>query len=472
MRSKNIILKTDSYKPTHWPQYPKGIWSVYSYFESRGGQFQSVVFSTLQYFLIEYLEGQVVTLEKINEAEEIFKLHFGTDKLFNKEGWLYILEKHNGRLPVSIHAVAEGSVIPTHNVLMTIENTDPKCYWLTNYLETILVQVWYGCTVATYSRECKKVILQYLEETGNPELINFKLHDFGFRGVTCPEQAGIGGFAHLINFMGTDNLESLVFARDYYGVKTEEGKIAGYSIPASEHSTITSWGKDHELDAMKNMLEKYPTGPVACVSDSYNIYNACEKYWGTELKEMILKRDGCLIVRPDSGYPPEVVVKVLDILSDKLGYEFNEKGYKVLNPKVRIIQGDGIDLDMLKAILSEMKKHNYSADNIAFGSGGGLLQKHNRDSQKFAFKCSSVVVNGETRDVYKEPVTDGGKKSKAGRLFLVEVDSVNGKNIRTMTFPSGDTQLLKEVFRNGEILKNYDLETIRQNAQLTIEQGV
>ena len=463
--NKNIITLTDSYKVGHYPQYPKNTTNIYSYFESRGGQFEETVFFGLQYFIKEYLEGQVVTMEKILEAEQLFKLHFGTDKLFNKEGWLYILEKYNGKLPIVINAVAEGSVIPTNNVLMTIENTDPNCYWLTNYLETLLVEVWYPSTVATYSRECKKLILKYLQETGTPDSINFKLHDFGFRGVTCPEQAGIGGLSHLVNFLGTDTMQALVFSRDYYGVSTEEGKIAGYSIPASEHSTITSWGKEHELDAMRNMLEKYPTGLVACVSDSYDIFKACSEYWGGILKDQVLQRDGCLVVRPDSGYPPEVVVKVLEILEEKFGVEFNNKGYKVLNPHVRIIQGDGIDLDMIGAVLYEMKKHNYSADNIAFGSGGGLLQKHNRDTQKFAFKCSSAIVDGSVRDVCKEPITDSGKKSKKGRLNLVELENVDGsKTIRTVSFPTGDKQLLRKVFENGELLIDQNLEDIRKNA--------
>jgi nicotinamide phosphoribosyltransferase len=317
--------------------------------------------------------------------------------------------------------VPEGMGINTSNVLMTVENTDPAVYWLTNYLETLLVQVWYPSTVATQSRAMKQVLLKYLQETGDPAGLPFKLHDFGFRGVTCPEQAAIGGASHLVNFQGTDTTVGLVLARKFY-----KAQMPGFSIPAAEHSTITSWGEENEVDAMRNMLEQYPDGFVACVSDSFDIYRACSDYWGTQLKDKVLARDGVLVVRPDSGDPPTVVNKVLDILGDKFGFETNAKGFKVLNPKVRVIQGDGIDFAMLDKILSAMKVNGWSADNIAFGSGGGLLQKLNRDTQKFAFKCSQVVIGDESRDVYKRPITGGDKASKRGRLKLKIIHGAHG----------------------------------------------
>jgi nicotinamide phosphoribosyltransferase len=163
---------------------------------------------------------------------------------------------------------------------MTVENTDPKLFWLTNYLETLLVQVWYPSTVATQSFAMKKLLLEYLHETGDPLLIDFKLHDFGYRGVTCPEQAAIGAASHLVNFQGTDTIAGLELLGEYY-----DEFCAGFSIPASEHSTITSWGKEHEVDACRNMLTQYPEGYVACVSDSYDIFNCCENIWGGELRE-------------------------------------------------------------------------------------------------------------------------------------------------------------------------------------------
>lgn len=457
MNTHNIILLTDSYKVSHYKQYPPNTSTIYSYFESRGGRFDNVVFFGLQYYLQEYLAGQVVTQEAINEAALVYEQHFSNPNLFNRAGWEYILQRHNGRLPVRIKAVPEGSAIPTHNVLMTIENTDAECFWLTNFLETLLVQVWYGCTVATLSREIKKVITQFLTDTGDPTLVDFKLHDFGFRGVSSVESAGIGGAAHLVNFMGTDTIAALTFLQKHYKAQ----KCYGFSIPAAEHSTITSWGRENEAAAYKNMLTQYPEGLVACVSDSYNIYDACDKIWGQELKNDVLQRKGTLVVRPDSGKPSEVVLKVMEILGSRFSSETNAKGYKVLHPNVRVIQGDGVDYDSIQEILSILKQHGWSADNIAFGMGGALLQKLDRDTQKFAFKCSAAVVGGEERDVFKQPITDSGKNSKRGRLKLIH--SAQG-GFTTVASTNEGTDILQTVFEDGFIKKQYRFEDVKRNA--------
>jgi nicotinamide phosphoribosyltransferase len=460
MLTDNLILLTDSYKVGHWPQYPKGTTNLYSYFESRGGMFPETTFFGLQYFLETYL-SKPVTMAMVDEAEAIYKLHFGTDTMFNRKGWEHIVNKHGGKLPIRIKAVKEGTSVKTHNVLMTVESTDPECFWLVNYLETLLSQIWYPTTVATLSREMKKLILRYLEKTGDPKLIDFKLHDFGFRGVSSVESAGIGGAAHLINFMGTDTVAALLVARKYYGAE-----MAGFSIGASEHSTITSWGQHDEKAAMKNMIEVYGQSgaPYACVSDSFDIYRACRDYWGTDLKDLVLNAKGTLVVRPDSGIPHVVVVKCLDILGEKFGYEINAKGYKVLHPKVRLIQGDGIDYEETRKILSEMERSGWSADNVAFGMGGGLLQKINRDTQKFAFKCASVVVNGHERDVFKAPVTDNGKKSKSGRMSLV---MSNGEMV-TIKGSDAKGDLLETVYENGEIKQKYSFAEIRERAAIKL----
>ncbi len=301
----------------------------------------------------------------------------------------------------------------------------------------------------------KEIILKYLEKTGDPSLIDFKLHDFGFRGSTSVESAGIGGCAHLVNFKGTDTIAGVLLAKEYYGED-----MAGFSIPASEHSTMTAWGKENECKAFANMLEQYPEGMIACVSDSYDIFKACEEYWGKELKQKVIERSGVLVVRPDSGDPPEVVVAVLNMLGDKFGDVENAKGYRILPPFLRVIQGDGIDYEMLEVILHRMEERGWSADNIAFGSGGGLLQKVNRDTQKFAFKCSSVTIDGKEKDVWKDPITAAGKKSKAGRMMLTkDIDGV----FATVP-PHNDTEdMLVEVFRNGKILKEYSFKEIRAN---------
>lgn len=290
------------------------------------------------------------------------------------------------------------------------------------------------------------------------EQLPFKLHDFGFRGVSSVETAAIGGAAHLVNFQGTDNLAGIVYARQFYGAK-----MPGTSIPAAEHSTMTAWSREREIDAYRNMLHQFPVGMVAVVSDSYDVFHACREIWGGPLKRDVLDRDGTLVVRPDSGDPPTVVVQVLDILGEKFGFTTNSKGYRVLDPHVRVIQGDGIDRQMLFNVLDAMRSSGWSADNIAFGSGGGLLQKLNRDTCRYAFKCASATVDGVERDVFKQPATDHGKQSKRGRLKLVRRHGT----YETVPVSSGpEPDLLCEVFLNGEMLNRQLWDDVCQRAAL------
>lgn len=442
---RNITLLTDSYKPSHWRQYPPKTETVYSYFESRGAFTDEIVFFGLQYLLKEYFEGHVLKLSDIDIAANFYGKHLGPD-IFNYDGWMKLLRKHDGKLPVEICAVPEGTVWPVRTPLMTVENTDPEFPWLTNYLETLLVQMWYPSTVATFSREAKKTILEFLEETGNPDLIGFKLHDFGFRGVSSVESAEIGGMAHLVNFMGSDTVAGIIAAQMYYG----GAEMPAFSIPASEHSTITAWGEENEAKAYKNMLDSFPTGLVAVVSDSYDIWNACRNVWGDQLKSQVMEREGTLVIRPDSGDPVYVVKNVLQILGEQFGYTHNAKGYKVLPDQVRVIQGDGVNLESIRAILTELRYFGWSADNVAFGMGGALLQKCDRDTFNFAMKAAEVTIDGVAHDVFKKPVTQVMKASTGGRKSV----KINGE------------EMLKPVFRNGEILKSYDFNEVRANANV------
>jgi nicotinamide phosphoribosyltransferase len=449
--NENIILATDSYKPSHYRQYPANTTRVYSFFESRGGAFTEVLFFGLQYILSRHLAGVQVTEEKIEEAKELFAMHFGNTELFNEAGWRHILNEHGGKLPLRIKAVLEGSRIPTRNVLATVENTDPAVPWLTNYVETILSQVWYPTTVATQSAAMRDTIMRYLKETGDPSLIDFKLHDFGYRGSTSDESAAIGGAAHLVNFKGTDTLAALQLLRQHY-----DEPMAGFSIPAAEHSTITAWGRDGEVDAYRNMLTQFQDGLVAVVSDSYDIYRAVDELWGGALKDAVMEREGTLVIRPDSGEPTEVVPTVHNLLGEHFPFETNWKGYRVLDSHVRVIQGDGIDVNSIGPILEALKESGWSADNLAFGSGSGLLQKVNRDTLKFAFKASAIERAGVWHDVYKDPVTDAGKRSRRGRFSLVSEDD----EYRTM--PIGEEgDLLATVFENGEVTRRQTLAEIR-----------
>ena len=457
----NIIINTDSYKVTHHNQYPPKTEKIVSYFESRGGKHSEICFFGLQILIKKYLVGKVVTQEKIDQAAELFASHFGNLGFFNREGWEYILNHHNGKLPIKIKALPEGTVLPYKNACFTLENTDPKCFWLTNYLETLLVQVWYPMTVATNSREQKKVILQYLNDTGDPSLVDFKLHDFGFRGVSSVETAGIGAAAHLTQFMGTDTMAGLVVAKEYYG---KTNGCAGFSIPASEHSTMTSWGKENEVEAYRNMLYQNPNGLVACVSDSYDIFNACQHLWGEELKDLIMAREGTLVIRPDSGDPKTVNLKILEILGEKFGFTVNDKGYKVLDSHVRVIQGDGICYETLIEILEHLKINKWSADNIAFGSGGGLLQKMDRDTQKCAFKCCLAIIDGQEVAVQKDPITDPGKKSKKGWVTVHHNDGIwETKSNGNHDF---ETDCLETVFLDGDLIIDHQWDDIKERSKI------
>lgn len=456
----NFLLNTDSYKASHWLQYPPNTEYVHSYIESRGGVHPQTVFFGLQMFLREYLV-KLFTQRDMEEAREFWAAH---GEPFNDAAWLSLLKKYDKKLPIRIRAVPEGLVIPTHNVLLTIENTDPEFYWLPSYIETALLRaVWYPTTVATNSWASKQLIRKYLEKTGDPSLIGFKLHDFGARGVSSFESAGIGGAAHLVNFMGTDTVTGALFAMKYYDQKD----MVAFSIPAAEHSTITSWGRENEVEAYRNMLRNFakPGSLVAVVSDSYDIYNAVENLWGGQLRQEVIDSGATVVIRPDSGDPATVVTKCAILLDSKFGSVVNSKGYKVLN-NVRIIQGDGINHATIEQILGSLADAGYSADNVAFGQGGALLQQVNRDTQKFAMKCSAAKIDGEWIDVFKDPITDSGKRSKKGRLTLVRNKSTGEYMTVQVADSYGDDweDVMQTVFENGKITKQYTFNQVRENS--------
>lgn len=460
---ENLILDVDSYKASHYLQYPPGTTQIYSYIESRGGRYGQTVFFGLQYLLKRYLAGAVVTAEMVAEAREFFALH---GEPFNERGWMRIVDLHGGHLPVRIKAVPEGRVVDTHNILVSLENTDPEAPWLTSWLETMLMRIWYPITVATRSWSIRSMILDALERSADePEReIDFKLHDFGSRGVSSRETAALGGAAHLVNFLGSDTVMGVLLANQYY-----DCGMAGYSIPASEHSTITAWGREHEVDAYRNMLRQFarPGSVVACVSDSYDIYNAVENLWGGELRQEVIDSGATVVIRPDSGDPASIVLACMELLEKGFGSRLNGKGYRVLN-NVRVIQGDGINEKSIGEILAILLAHGFSASNINFGMGGGLLQQVNRDTQKFAMKASHGVIDGHDVEIFKDPVTDHGKRSKSGRLDLVRDES--GMLVTLLESTARARELRSElvtVFENGVITAESTFEEIRERARQT-----
>lgn len=422
MSPYNPLLKADSYKLSHFSQYPNGTEYAYSYIEARKGSYPVVILGIDDF--ASKIAGEL-TDENVNELRELAKAH-GVP--FYEKGWALLLEVYKGLgFPVKIMGVPEGTVVEPTKAVCAIVNMDKRFPWLSSFFETLFLRcVWYPSTVASRSRYIKTRIKEFMEYTGaDMTTLPFKLHDFGARGVSSDESAERGGAAHLTQFMGSDTLEAVQYVRNKYGV------TAGFSIPATEHSTVTSWGRENEKDMYENFLRVYGgIGNIyACVSDSYNIWEAL-KMW-KELEPVILEVGGTLVIRPDSGDPVMTPVQVVEELMELFGYTVNAKGYKVLPSHIRVIQGDGVDEQSIVRIMQRMVDRKLSIDNIAFGMGGGLLQSLNRDTLGWAMKCSAVRINGTWHDVYKDPL-HGGKTSKRGLVYTDGVIAYDSEEARLL----------------------------------------
>ena len=453
----NPILDTDSYKTSHYLQYPKNTEYLSCYIESRGGKFKSTLFFGLQMFLKKYLCNPI-TQENINEAEEVIKIH---GMPFNKSVWEYILDKYGGYLPIYIEAIPEGTKVPNNNVLLQITNTDPKCFWLPTYLETALLRaIWYPTTVATLSYECKKLIKSYLLQTSdNLERLEYMLADFGARGVSSYESSEIGGASHLVNFYSTSTISALQCIKKYYYADLDKY----ITVPAAEHSTIISWGKNKESNAYQNIVNKFASYPrYAVVSDSYDYWYVVDKIWGEKFKDKIMNSNNTLIIRSDSGDPVEVVIKTLEILMQKFGFKVNKKGYKVLPKCIRVLHGDRVSLEKIEEVLEVLKVKKISGENISFGMGASLLQKVNRDNQQFAMKLSAIKKKDcDWEGVCKSPITEPKKHSKCGKLSLIKRNN-EYHTINEWPHVKEKNHLIP-VFKNGEILNEVTFSQIQRN---------
>ena len=468
----NLITDTDSYKPSHPVLLPSSLEYVSTYSESRGGRWKNTVYFGLQMLLMEYLTRRV-NYAMIEEAQDRFGKH-GIP--FYREGWERIVRKHDGFLPIEIEAVPEGLVIPGQNIMTQYTNTAPGFGWLPGHIETMTLRgTWYPVTVATLSWHIKQTIREFLVATTDLEgaeleaTVEYMLHDFGARGVSSRESSGIGGVSHLVNFKGTDTLRALDYAYKYYNED-----MAGHSISATEHSTHILWGHEagQEFESYNNFANQYlkPGAIAACVCDSYDLMRAVD-WWGTRLKKKLIDSGAKLVIRPDSGEPTEIVPAVIKRLMGHFGYRTNKKGYDVLPDFIRVIQGDGVNEDSIRNILQVLKDDGLAANNLgAFGMGGKLLQGANRDTLKFAQKPSAAKDRNarEWRDVYKDPITDPGKMSKSGRMALV----YEGGRYKTVDKDklNGRTNILRPVFRNGQILHYHTLERIRERSNLCLSE--
>lgn len=411
----NKIMLADSYKYAQPQQYPIGTNKMFSYLETRSFSFnKETVFFGLQYYIKQYLEQPIEQWE-IDEASSYASFH---GEPFDKDGWQYILNIHNGFIPVKIKAVEEMSVIPNSNVLMTIESTDEKVFWVVGFLETLLLKVWYPCTIATKSLKVKKILEIYSKKTSDNEDVSFQFHNFGDRGSSSPETAMIGGMAHLTQFSGTDVFSAVKGIKEFYGIEK------GWSIPGTEHSTVTSWTKEKRFDMYNSYIEKFKNYKmIACVMDSYDIFKDVKYITSGKFKEKIESNEyPHFVIRPDSGNPIDIMSRLLDIMEENsVKFKINNKGFKVFE-KFSFIWGDGITIEVIEEILKEVVRKGYSSEIISFGSGGDLMQNVNRDTLGFAFKCSYVEIDGKGREVFKEPITDSSKKSKKGKITLFELE--------------------------------------------------
>jgi nicotinamide phosphoribosyltransferase len=428
----NLILNADSYKASHYKMYPENTTGQYAYIEARVKN-ETIIPFGLQMAIKKYLLTPV-TLDDIEEAEELLPLH---GLPFNREGWLKIVNEYNGLLPITIKGVLEGTPTQSSTPIVTIECEDDELFWLPSYIETWLQRaIWYPSTIASNDYKNYKILKESYDRTSdNVENIVYSYHSFGSRGVTSEESAEVGGLAHLLYFKGTDDLPAIRAAKEYYGVS-----MAGFSIPATEHSVQCAYGDANQLDYLKTVINSCKSGDiVSIVLDGYDIFRDTELLC-KELKDHIIESGVKIVVRLDSGDAYEVAPKVIDIIESYFGHTVNSKGFKVLN-HVSLIQGDGIDTPIMKGLCSMIELLGYAAETLVYGSGGGLLQKVNRDTYSFAQKTSAMKINGVWVDTVKNPITSRAKKSKGGRF-----DDLN----------------LTTYYHNGKLLVNDDLNTIRE----------
>ena len=485
----NLLLKTDVYKFGHKDQYPPGTTKVYSYLESRGSREEGLdytVFFGLQYYLKKYL-SKPVTHADVDEYEEVASGILGPDNINVKQ----FRELADLRyLPLKIKAVPEGTVMPLKNVLMTITNTHPDFAWLVNYVETLLLKVWCPITVASNSYRFRRMFNGFADRTvGNRDHVPFQMHDFGYRGTSSEESAGIAGAAHLLSFLGTDTTAGVMMLRDYYSAANCERPI-GLSVPASEHSVMCAWDDANEdVRAIENMLDTYPSGVVSIVSDTYDLWKTITEYYCGRFKDRIMDRDGKVVIRPDSGDPPNILcgdpagesieeqMGVLRLIDRGFGSEMNDLGFREIDSHIGSIYGDAIFYERAQQILSRMAGMNYASNNIVFGSGGLLLNNWSRDTLGMAIKATYCEVDGESRPIEKQPKTDMGKKSKKGFLKLEKYDTELGVSYRTLQDVSENEEEegeLQMVYLDGCSEGHQNLDNIRDclEAEETLPQIV
>lgn len=454
----NPFCSADTIKYGHWYQYPPEMVSLYGYLEARKvfRGIDAMTWFGLKYYL-RHIEGEFFRECDMDEAQWFLDRMFDGKPTFHRSGigsFGHMMDVFGGRVPLSIHAAPEGTVLPIGNVAMTVESTDSRFDWLVTWFESLLMKVWYPTMVATKGRALKEIIHAYLVKSGTPETVRRRLSDGSARSCTSIESQAIAGMAHLVNFDATTNIEGVRLAHNLYKCRVPRTALHGM-----EHSTIITWGKEREYEAYENMFEHNPSGGITIVGDSWDIYRVLKHAWGGKFKETILNRSGFFCARLDSGSPAGMVADAATILGDAFGTEKNAKGYKTLPSQVCLLQSEGVNLDSVPAIYEALTERQFSSDCLYLLSGNGVAQDVSRDNMSMAFKPSDIgLADGSHRAVRKEPVNEPGKWSKTGRLKLVV-----GENGHYRTEQLGESERpthLQHMFLNGDTLVDAEMDDV------------
>jgi nicotinamide phosphoribosyltransferase len=455
----NPLLATDVYKIGHMTQYAPGTTKVVSYLMARSNKvYDKTVFFGLHYWLKRYFTRRI-TMEMGHGFIENANAILGPQSDEVKARIKSLCEL--GYIPLEIKAVPEGTVMPTGNVLLTITNTHPDFFWCVGFFESLILKVWDAISTASCSYTYLRTTKGFYEKTCDSlDGLEYAVHDFGYRGCSSEAQAALTGLGHLLSFNGSDTVPAREFGMSYYNVYPSYPLMG--SVPASEHSVMCSFGKQDELEAFRHMLRLYPTGIVSIVSDTYDVYQALTTF-AEKLRPEILSRDGKVVFRPDSGHPEDIIcgdpkaaegspefLGAIRLLDKGFGSTVNSKGYKVLNPKVGLIYGDGMYLERYIRTLERLEKMGYAASNLVIGVGG-ILRNHSRDTLGFALKAVYVEINGQPRDIEKTPITDKKKQSHKGRVALV-IEDGEYKTIDQCSDEDLKRCVLQTVFKDGEII--------------------
>jgi nicotinamide phosphoribosyltransferase len=484
MNNIPALVLTDFYKTDHRRQFPDGTSLVYSNFTPRGSRLEAidhVVFFGLQYFVIEYLQKRFTeTFFALPKAQAVAAYRRRLDHSLGAGAVPvdHVEQLHDlGHLPLRIKALPEGTRVPMQVPTHTIENTDPRFAWLTNFIETMMsAVVWGPCTSATIANRYRLVFERWAAKTGAPrEFVPWQGHDFSFRGMFGIEAACMSGAGHLLSFTGTDTIPAIDFLEQYYGADCTKEMIGG-SVPATEHAVMCAGGKETELDTYRRLVtEVYPRGIVSVVSDTWDFFAVITRIL-PQLKKEILARDGKLVIRPDSGDPVAILVGdpeapagspehkgLIELLWEIFGGTTTERGCKQLDPHIGAIYGDSITLERQHAILEGLARKGFASSNVVLGIGSYTYQHVTRDTFGFAMKATFCTVNGEDREIWKQPRTDAKKNSHRG-LLAVHRDASGRLQARfpvTRSEEQSAANLLRPVFENGVLLRKQTLGEIR-----------